>query len=168
MGCAGAILHLTILGTLFVGLHVAFAVAQAVASVVAMVLNFTFNNSFTHRDQRLTGRKFLFGLASFIGVCSVGAFVNVEIAQLFLPAFGVVVDQRTIRCFDWLGLELYRVSHVGLAEKIAHRPRHRFNLKRTRLLAAGRIRFPRSISEAKTVPQGTPTQRQALVEIGSD
>ena len=83
VGCAGAILHLTILGTLFVGLHVAFGVAQAVASVVAMVLNFTFNNSFTHRDQRLTGRRFLFGLASFIGVCSVGAFVNVEIASYF-------------------------------------------------------------------------------------
>lgn len=83
VGCSGAVLHLTILGTLFLGLHVAFAIAQAVASVVAMVLNFTFNNSFTHRDQRLVGRKFFVGLFSFIGVCAVGAFVNVEIATYF-------------------------------------------------------------------------------------
>jgi dolichol-phosphate mannosyltransferase len=83
VGCSGAILHLTILGTLFLGFHTPFAVAQAVASVVAMVLNFTFNNSFTHRDHRLTGRRFVFGLLSFVAVCSVGAFVNVEIASYF-------------------------------------------------------------------------------------
>lgn len=83
VGCSGAILHLAILGTLFLGFKIPFALAQAFASVVAMVLNFTFNNSFTHRDHRLTGRKFLLGLASFIGVCSVGAFVNVEIASYF-------------------------------------------------------------------------------------
>ena len=62
VGCSGAILHLTILGTLFLGFHAPFAVAQAVASFVAMILNFTFNNSFTHRDHRLTGRRFVFGL----------------------------------------------------------------------------------------------------------
>lgn len=83
VGCSGAILHLAILGTLFLYFKAPFAIAQAVASVVAMVLNFTFNNSFTHRDHRLTGRKFLRGLVSFIGVCSVGAFVNVEIASYF-------------------------------------------------------------------------------------
>ena len=83
VGCTGAILHLTILGTLFVGFRVPFAIAQTVASLVAMLLNFTFNNSFTHRDHRLIGRKFLIGLLRFIGVCSVGAFVNVEIASYF-------------------------------------------------------------------------------------
>jgi dolichol-phosphate mannosyltransferase len=83
VGCFGAILHLSILGTLFLGFRVPFFIAQAVASVVAMLLNFTFNNSFTHRDQRLTGRRFFLGLLSFIAVCSVGAFVNVEIASYF-------------------------------------------------------------------------------------
>ena len=58
-------------------------IAQAVASLVAMVLNFTFNNSFTHRDHRLTGRGFSSGSLCFIAVCSVGAFVNVEIATIF-------------------------------------------------------------------------------------
>jgi dolichol-phosphate mannosyltransferase len=83
VGCSGAILHLSILGTLFLGFHVPFFIAQAVASVVAMVLNFTFNNSFTHRDHRLAGRRFFSGLLGFIAVCSVGAFVNVEIATYF-------------------------------------------------------------------------------------
>jgi dolichol-phosphate mannosyltransferase len=83
VGCLGAILHLAILGSLFLGGHVLFPLAQSIASLVAMILNFTFNNSFTHRDRRLTGPKFLAGLLSFIGVCSIGAFVNIEIASYF-------------------------------------------------------------------------------------
>jgi len=83
VGCLGAILHLTILGTLLLGFRVSFLVAQATASLVAMILNFTFNNSFTHRDQRLKGPKFAAGLLGFIAVCSIGAFVNVEIASYF-------------------------------------------------------------------------------------
>jgi dolichol-phosphate mannosyltransferase len=83
VGCLGAILHLSILGSLYLGARVSFPLAQAIASLVAMVINFTFNNSFTHRDRRLTGRKFFAGLLGFIAVCSVGAFVNVEIANYF-------------------------------------------------------------------------------------
>jgi dolichol-phosphate mannosyltransferase len=83
VGCFGAVLHLTVLGTLFLAARVSFPLAQSIASLVAMILNFTFNNSFTHRDRRLTGRRFLGGLLSFIGICSVGAFVNVEIASYF-------------------------------------------------------------------------------------
>jgi dolichol-phosphate mannosyltransferase len=83
VGCLGAILHLTILGSLFVGARVSFPLAQWIASLVAMVVNFTFNNSFTHRDRRLTGPKFFAGLVGFIAVCSIGAFVNVEIASYF-------------------------------------------------------------------------------------
>lgn len=83
VGCSGALLHLTMLGSLFLGARVSFPLAQSIASLIAMVLNFTFNNSFTHRDRRLTGRKFLAGLFGFIAVCSIGAFVNVEIASYF-------------------------------------------------------------------------------------
>jgi dolichol-phosphate mannosyltransferase len=83
VGCSGAILHLTILGVLFLGARASFPLAQSVASLVAMILNFTFNNSFTHRDRRLTGPKFFTGLLGFIAVCSIGAFVNVEIASYF-------------------------------------------------------------------------------------
>jgi dolichol-phosphate mannosyltransferase len=83
VGSVGAILHLSILGTLLLGFKIPFAVAQGVASLVAMVLNFTFNNSFTHLDHRLTGTGFFLGLIGFIAVCSVGAFVNIEVATYF-------------------------------------------------------------------------------------
>jgi len=83
VGCLGAVLHLSILGSLFLGGRVSFPLAQGIASLVAMVLNFTFNNSFTHRDRRLTGRKFVVGLFGFIAVCSIGALVNIEIASYF-------------------------------------------------------------------------------------
>ena len=89
VGCSGAILHLTILGSLFLGAQVSFPLAQSIASLVAMLLNFTFNNSFTHRDRRLTGPKFFAGLLGFIAVCSIGAFVNVEIASYF---YGISVS----------------------------------------------------------------------------
>jgi dolichol-phosphate mannosyltransferase len=83
VGCSGALLHLTILGSLFLGARVSFPLAQSIASLIAMVLNFTFNNSFTHRDRRFTGPKFFTGLLGFIAVCSIGAFVNVKIASYF-------------------------------------------------------------------------------------
>lgn len=83
VGSLGAILHLAILGSLFLGARISFPSSQWIASLVAMVLNFTFNNSFTHRDRRLTGPKFFSGLAGFIAVCSIGAFVNVEVASYF-------------------------------------------------------------------------------------
>jgi dolichol-phosphate mannosyltransferase len=89
VGCSGAILHLTILGSLFLGARVSFPLAQSIASLIAMILNFTFNNSFTHRDRRLTGPKFFSGLLGFIAVCSIGAFVNVEIASYF---YGISVS----------------------------------------------------------------------------
>jgi dolichol-phosphate mannosyltransferase len=89
VGCSGAILHLTILGSLFLGARVSFPLAQSVASLIAMILNFTFNNSFTHRDRRFTGSKFFAGLLGFIAVCSIGAFVNVEIASYF---YGISVS----------------------------------------------------------------------------
>jgi dolichol-phosphate mannosyltransferase len=83
VGSVGAILHLSILGALLLGFKIPFAVAQGVASLVAMVLNFTVNNSFTHLDHRLTGTRFFLGLIGFIAVCSVGAFVNIEVATYF-------------------------------------------------------------------------------------
>jgi dolichol-phosphate mannosyltransferase len=83
VGSMGAILHLTILGLLLLGFKIPFPFAQGAASLVAMVLNFTFNNSFTHLDHRLTGNRFLLGLIGFVAVCSVGALVNIEIANHF-------------------------------------------------------------------------------------
>jgi dolichol-phosphate mannosyltransferase len=46
-----------------------------------MVGNFALNNTLTYRDRRLTGWRFVYGLASFCLICSVGAVANVGIAS---------------------------------------------------------------------------------------
>lgn len=76
-GMTGLILHLTILGLLLRGLGVPFVVAQSTSTLVAMVSNFLVNNAVTFRPVRLRGATFLAGLAVYIGICSVGAVVNV-------------------------------------------------------------------------------------------
>jgi dolichol-phosphate mannosyltransferase len=81
VGGIGVVSHLAVL---WIGLNVAqlpFAAAQAVATGVAMAGNFVLNNTLTYRDRRLTGWKFVYGLASFCLICSVGAVANVGIAS---------------------------------------------------------------------------------------
>jgi dolichol-phosphate mannosyltransferase len=80
MGCGGAVLHLSVLGILLLGVRLGFTISQAVASVLAMCLNFSLNNAFTHRDRKLSGIRFFNGLLKFIGICSVGAFTNLQVA----------------------------------------------------------------------------------------
>ena len=81
VGTFGALLHLAILGTLLKYAGVVFYIGQTVAAVVAMTFNFTVNNLFTYRDKRLKGLTFAKGLAGFLAVCAIGAFVNVRIAD---------------------------------------------------------------------------------------
>ena len=59
-----------------------FAAAQACAVLLAMTSNYAFNNSLTYRDQRLRGRQFWRGLATFYLICGVGAVANVGIGTL--------------------------------------------------------------------------------------
>jgi dolichol-phosphate mannosyltransferase len=80
MGCGGAVLHLSVLGILLLGVRLGFTISQTVASVLAMCLNFSLNNAFTHRDRKLSGIRFSNGLLKFIGICSVGAFANLQVA----------------------------------------------------------------------------------------
>jgi dolichol-phosphate mannosyltransferase len=80
MGCGGVVLHLSVLGILLLGVRLGFTISQAVASVLAMCLNFSLNNAFTHRDRKLSGVRFFNGLLKFIGICSVGAFTNLQVA----------------------------------------------------------------------------------------
>jgi dolichol-phosphate mannosyltransferase len=81
VGIFGALLHLAILGTLLKYAGIVFYIGQTVAAVVAMAFNFFANNLFTHRDKRLKGVAFAKGLAGFLTVCAIGAFVNVRIAD---------------------------------------------------------------------------------------
>jgi len=81
VGLLGVGVHLAVLGGLL-HLSVPFLWSQAAATIVAMTSNFTINNSFTYRDRRRKGMKFLTGLLSFYLICAVGAVINVRIAEL--------------------------------------------------------------------------------------
>ena len=81
VGALGAIVHLGLLGYLFLIAAMSFAWAQTIATIAAMILNFSLNNVFTYRDERLAGLSYALGLALFLLICSVGAFANIRIAE---------------------------------------------------------------------------------------
>ena len=85
VGGLGLIVHLAVLGSLFEGLGLTFGASQAVAVIAAMTFNFVLNNTFTYRDQRLRGLRFLRGLLSFYAACGLGALINFAVA---LAVFG--------------------------------------------------------------------------------
>lgn len=86
VGLSGVVVHLAALGLLFRGVGLDFLAAQALATLIAMTSNFYFNNMFTYRDRRLRGREFARGLLTFYLACSIGAVINVEIAQLLFQS----------------------------------------------------------------------------------
>ena len=53
-----------------------------------MVFNFVLNNEFTFRDRRLTGPAWIVGLVLFMLTCSIGALVNVSVADLVQREIG--------------------------------------------------------------------------------
>ena len=114
VGGSGVAVHFA---TLITALQtVAFPIAQAIATVVAMTSNFALNNQLTYRDRRLSGRRFLSGLASFYAVCSLGAVANVGIASAAFAhhytwwlaglagvVVGVVWNYAVSSVFTWRG-----------------------------------------------------------------
>jgi dolichol-phosphate mannosyltransferase len=81
IGGLGVFVHMAVLSTLIAINATSFVVAQTIATVLAMVFNFFVNNTLTYRDRRLQGFPAMArGLATFIVVCSIGAFANVGIA----------------------------------------------------------------------------------------
>nr|WP_245279073.1 glycosyltransferase family 2 protein [Mesorhizobium loti] len=82
IGGLGVFVHMIVLSVLLATGLADFVVAQGIATVTAMVFNFFVNNTLTYRDRRLRGVKaVIFGLFSFMLVCSIGAFANVGIAN---------------------------------------------------------------------------------------
>jgi dolichol-phosphate mannosyltransferase len=61
--------------------HLPFFTAQVIATFSAMTANFFLNNSTTYRDFRLKGRHLWIGLLMFYMACSLGAVINVRIAE---------------------------------------------------------------------------------------
>jgi dolichol-phosphate mannosyltransferase len=83
VGCIGLLVHLLTLSTLL-SLNLPFRTAQTSAVAVAIAFNFVLNNHLTFRDRRLSGGKFLLGLAAFYVVCGLGAVANIGLgATLF-------------------------------------------------------------------------------------
>ena len=82
VGGIGVFIHLAVLWASLYLLLFPFAAAQAIATGIAMVGNFVLNNLVTYRDRRLTGWKFVYGLASFCLICGIGAVANVGIATV--------------------------------------------------------------------------------------
>ncbi|NIJ15294.1 glycosyltransferase [Sphingobium vermicomposti] len=81
--CVGALglgVHMMVLFTLIS--RFAFGTAQTIAVLSAMTFNFLLNNSFTYRDQRLTGWRMLTGLLSFYAICGLGAIANVGVGKM--------------------------------------------------------------------------------------
>ncbi len=58
-----------------------FFTAQLLGTIAAMTGNFFLNNLFTYRDRRLIGLAVVRGLVSFCAACSVGALINLTIAN---------------------------------------------------------------------------------------
>ena len=81
VGLSGLLLHLLVLGVLFLGAKMAFVPSQVAATITAMISNFLINNAFTFRSRRLQGAILLPGLAAYVAICGLGAIVNVQSAN---------------------------------------------------------------------------------------
>jgi dolichol-phosphate mannosyltransferase len=82
VGALGLVVHLAVLWLCLNPMQLSFEFGQATATGVAIIGNFTLNNWLTYHDRRLTGWRFVRGLASFALICSFGAVANVGIANL--------------------------------------------------------------------------------------
>ena len=84
VGGSGVVLHLLVLWAMFIAGGAPFWIAQATAAVLAMTSNFFLNNMLTWRDHRLRGLAAVSGLLKFYVACSIGAFLNLQVATFLL------------------------------------------------------------------------------------
>jgi dolichol-phosphate mannosyltransferase len=83
VGGAGVVVHMAIISMLLLYGRLSFPTAQMAASTLTMVFNYSVNNVLTYRDRRRRKLGWLTGLVSFMAACSLGAFINVVIANSF-------------------------------------------------------------------------------------
>ena len=81
VGGLGLFVHLATLGGLVRVLDIDFRIGQSIAVVTAMTFNYVLNNSFTYRDMRLRGARFVRGLFTFYAVCLIGAIGNIGVGE---------------------------------------------------------------------------------------
>jgi dolichol-phosphate mannosyltransferase len=89
VGLAGIGVHLAALALTLAWATVNFSIAQGLATGIAATSNFVLNNWLTYRDRRLRGWRLIPGLASFLGICSVGAVVNISFSHQIFELTGV-------------------------------------------------------------------------------
>lgn len=81
VGASGVVVHLLSLAFLYHLINITFIASQSLATMIAMTTNYIANNLTTYREQRLHGSAFLKGLISFYLACSLGALINIIIAD---------------------------------------------------------------------------------------
>lgn len=81
VGALGVILHLGMLGLLYLNGHASFLASPLRATFLAMTLNFLLNNLVTYRDARLRGKQLLGGILTFYAACSIGSAINVSVSE---------------------------------------------------------------------------------------
>ena len=81
VGLTGVVVHMMVLGLMHRLFGFEFLTAQVAATGVAIASNFILNNRYTFRAQRLHGRAFWSGLASFYVVCGFGAIIALAVGE---------------------------------------------------------------------------------------
>lgn len=89
VGASGVLVQLLFVWLLHVVFAVEFVAATIAATGIAMSSNFLLNNWFTYNDKRLQGLDMLRGYFSFVIACSIGAVINVFVADLSFQNLGV-------------------------------------------------------------------------------
>ena len=89
VGATGVVVQLLFVGLLHAVLGLEFVIATIFATGIAMTSNFLLNNWFTYNDLRLQGMALVRGYISFVIACSVGAVINVFVAELSFQNLGI-------------------------------------------------------------------------------
>lgn len=114
VGASGLIVHISVLGIMYRVAGQEFLLSQAMATLVAMTSNYFLNNYFTYYDNKLKGIHLLKGLSIFYLACSIGALINILLADFinnqlnvwwFAGICGTLVSTiwnfSTTRWFTW-------------------------------------------------------------------
>jgi len=89
VGATGVLVQLFFVWLFHLVMKTDFVTATIAATAVAMSSNFILNNWFTHYDRRLTGVEMIKGYLSFVLACSIGATMNVFVADISFENLGV-------------------------------------------------------------------------------
>ena len=89
VGASGILVQLISTFLLMNYISLDFIIAHILSVIIAMTSNFSLNNILTFKDKALTGTKYIKGLLTFYLVCSIGAFLNIAIADYLFKNFGL-------------------------------------------------------------------------------